>query len=335
MSSSQSVNITEIGQSIYGGQYAQIDLSDLEPKLTFENIHYNGDNNELKRIVGELFDGIYSNASNGINMKNTREFTLRIQRPAFLHSISFDINTTQVVSGSIDVGQWVWLNVYDLQKPYKRDVYTNGTVVFDFKNQGGIGFFMTEGFVSFAFTGITHIGEIRIVVQRAVDILSSDDADRLRYYHGSDTYSPFKIRDWTKNGTTWKGSFTQTFYNNDKEHLPMQYEITTVPTSVNLTNLMQDRIDNSDWFAPKEGACVPTNVTQLEIVPRYALRITTVDLVWNRFLSDDSSLRPNVTFEGFNGTMWSPLVRLSLQISKTHEVHQYNISRLFLKRSRS
>ena len=317
------VNVASVDVSVY--RRASLNVGALNASFHFPSLNQSVVGTTPEQMVGQAFDGISDNYSNGLQFNGSSNFVyFTFKEPIFLLSVSFDVNSTQVVSGTFE--QQGFMQSYDLKKPYTQDVFTNDTVVFDYTKNGGIGLFLTTGGYIEFYTSVLHIGEIKISAKRAADIIPSDMLSLLRdnITHSSPEELSLEWLDneWSNDGTSWKAASTINETISGKKYLPMEYDITPVPSSVNVTNLFYwRRVYSQEQFVERE--CVPYNVTQLEIIPRYDLQVTRVDIVWDRLMPEDVAKRPSVTFEGWDGSAWSPLLRTTLQLAKTHEVHQY------------
>ena len=316
----ETVNVTSVNFENFRGKVfynASLNIGAVRASGYFQSLNESVPGTSPGQMIGQAFDGTYDSNSNGLHLNTSEEFgyvVLMFSEPVFLLSVSFDINSTQVVSGTIEHQEL--MRSYGLQTPFSQDVYTNDTVVFDFMKNGGLGFYSSG--VVFATRNVSHIGEINIAIKRAADFIPSDLLSVLRNIEEPRFASPYFYEEWEKNNTSWKSAK----YYPEKYHSLIQFEITPVPSSVVVPNLFRDMMDyNQDPAAERE--CVPSNVTQLEIVPSYALQMTTVDMVWDQHLSEDIAKRPDVIFEGWDGSTWSPLIRTTLQFAKTHEIHQY------------
>ena len=128
--------------------------------------------------------------------------------------------------------------------------------------------------IDFRFQNITQLCEIKIVVRRPSDILSLGIIDLLdkNLYRGMES-TRLAWDCWSKNGATYKAALKEYHTRNNKTYMPTQYEMTAIPSSAVIPDIFYGRLEN---VGVTERKCIPTYITQLEIVPRYALRIANV-----------------------------------------------------------
>ena len=97
------------------------------------------------------------------------------------------------------------------------------------------------------------------------------------------------------------------FPKGDKKPLyyPQIFNYTTVPENLNVSKLF-------------DYGCPAYSISEFQVSLLHGMRFTDVYLRWNGSLpvpSADSSLRPKVSVEGWDGLAWAPLIETGIQVN--------------------